>query len=104
VKQPVLVLGFVAAAWLLVQPFLHWLVRWQIDGMRFAIECMVAAIFALLAGHAVRGNFAAWAAIFAALTVALNPFWPVAAPERASAIMALVAGVSAALYGARRWQ
>lgn len=99
-----LILGFVAAAWLLLQPFLHWLVRWQIDGARSMIEVVIATILALLAGHAVHGNFASWAGIFAALAVAMNPFWPIAAPERAQAIIALVAGVSAALYGARRWQ
>ena len=103
VKQPTLVLAFAASAWLLLQPFLHWLVRWRIDTFRFTIEIVVCATFALLVAHAGQRRHANWSAVFAALAVAINPIWPIMAPERASAIIALVAGVAAAIYATRRW-
>lgn len=103
-KQPVLVLALVAAAWLLVSPFLHWLVRWQLDPLRLALASGVVVVLALCSLHAAQQRRAEWSAIFAALSVALNPLWPMAAPARVLSAISISAGVALAIYAIRRWK
>lgn len=103
-KQPTLAFALAAAAWLLLQPFMHWLVRWQIEPLRLTIAVIVCAIFMLLVSHAAKRRHATWSGCFAAIAVAINPIWPIAAPERAHMLIGTVAGVVAAIYAVRRWK
>lgn len=103
-KQPILILAFAAAAWLLAQPFLTWMVRWQVEPARFIVECAIAAILAVLVGHASQRRHSNWSAVFAALTVALNPIWPIAAPPNAVMAIGIAGGALVAIYAIRRWE
>ncbi len=103
-KQPVLLLLLAAAAWLLVEPFLHWFIRWQLDPLRFGMACVVLAALGAGSFHAAGRRHAGWSAVFAALAVALNPIWPLDAPARAIAGASIMAGVLLAIYAVRRWK
>ncbi|MBX3354509.1 MAG: hypothetical protein KF724_02290 [Phycisphaeraceae bacterium] len=103
-KQPTLVLALAASAWLLLQPFLHWMVHWRIDRYRFIVDITVCVIFAMLVAHAVNRRHARWGVTFAALVVALNPLWPLQAPARGMMAITIAAGVASALYAVRRWK
>lgn len=99
-----LVAALLAAAWLLVKPLLHWVVRWQLDAIHTAMAWGVFLVLVLLVPHAAERRHAGWAATFAALAVALNPIWPPAAPARAFTIASIAGGVILAVYAIRRWR
>jgi len=103
-KQPMLVAALGAAAWLLVDPLLHWFLRWQLDPVREVMGWLTFGVLALLVPHAAERRHAGWAATFAGLTVALNPFWPLGAPDRAMTVLSTAAGVALAVYALRRWK
>ncbi|MBM4112922.1 MAG: hypothetical protein FJ253_06040 [Phycisphaerae bacterium] len=103
-KQPVLVLALVAAAWLLIEPLLHWLVRWQFDPWREFAAWLVLGALVASALHASNQKRAGWSAAFAALAVALNPVWPIGAPGRVIASASIGAGAALAMYAIRRWK
>lgn len=93
-----------AAAWLLIEPLLHWFVRWQLSPLREIAGWGVLAALVASSMHAVQERRAGWSACTAALAVALNPAFPPALPHRFAASLSIGAGVTLAVYALRRWK